>query len=66
MPEHGPLGPGETWKTGQRVPVTGDWTDQYGVVTRHEQGATFPPCFGRKGEYECAYRWLTKAVAAAS
>ena len=26
---HVPKGPRGTWKTGQRVPVTGDWADQY-------------------------------------
>lgn len=51
---HTPLGPRGTWKTGQRVPFTGSWRDQHGVVTTHHAGSTFPPCIGRKGE--CAYR----------
>lgn len=51
---HAPLGLGGRWKTGQRVPYTGDYADQFGVVSRHEVGATFPPCIGRKGE--CAFR----------
>lgn len=59
---HRPLGPNFTWKTGQRVPVDGDYADQYGVVSWHERGATFPPCIGRKGE--CAYRALVKRAAA--
>jgi hypothetical protein len=58
-----PLGPGGTYKTGQRVPVTGDWADQYGVVIWIEQGNTFPPCIDRKGE--CAYRSLIAAAATA-
>ena len=49
-----PLGRGGTWKTGQRVPYTGYWRDQYGVVTHHEVHGTFTPCLNRKGE--CAYR----------
>lgn len=63
MTTHMPQGPDGAWKTGQRVPFDGDWADQYGIVTRHERGATFPPCIDRKGE--CAYRYLVEAVAAA-
>lgn len=48
------LGPGGTYKTGQRVPITGYWADQYGVITHHACHSTFPPCIGRKGQ--CAYR----------
>lgn len=55
-----PLGPGGTWKTGQRVPQAGHYTDQYGVVTTHYEGGTFPPCVGRKGE--CAFRRLAQAI----
>lgn len=44
------------FKTGMRVPVKGDYVDQYGVVTHHEAHRTFPPCIGRKGE--CAFRRL--------
>lgn len=51
---HVPLGPGGSWKTGQRVPATGHYTDQYAFTSFHEAGATFGPCIGRKGE--CAYR----------
>jgi hypothetical protein len=47
----------DLWKTGQRVPMTGSWVDQHGMVTYHEEHTTFPPCIGRKGE--CAYRRLT-------
>lgn len=61
---HVPLGPGDTWKTGQRVPFAGDWADQYGDVTRFEDGHTFPPCIGRKGE--CAYRFLVQPAATAA
>lgn len=45
-------------KTGQRVPFTGYYTDQYGYVSLHQAHATFPPCIGRKGE--CAYRTLNR------
>lgn len=54
MLRHRPKGPNETWKTGQRVPSTGRYVDQYGVVTWHDAGATFPPCIDRKGT--AAYR----------
>lgn len=54
MSYHRPLGPSGEWKTGQRVPTTGNYADQYGLVTWHEQGGTFPPCIDRKGE--CAWR----------
>ena len=47
---------GERWKTGQRVPITGNYRDQYGVVSFHEVHRTFPPCIGRKGE--AAFRTL--------
>lgn len=56
MTNRGPLGAGGTWKTGQRVEVTGHYRDQYGVISHHAQHTTFPPCIGRKGE--CAYRAL--------
>ncbi len=49
-----PLGPHGSFKTGQRVPFTGDYADQYGLVSHHDAGTTFPPCIGRKGE--CANR----------
>lgn len=58
----GPLGPKDSWKTGQRVPVTGDWADQYGLVSHHDAGNTFPPCLDRNGE--CAFRILVRAAAA--
>jgi hypothetical protein len=51
---HSPLGPGGTYKTGQRVPLAGYWVDQFGEITNHDSGATFPPCVGRKGT--CAFR----------
>lgn len=60
--EHRPKGPGETWKTGQRVPRTGLWSDQYGSVSRFLAGRTFPPCIDRKGE--CAFRHLVGTAAA--
>lgn len=63
MFKHDPLGPGGSWKTGQRVPRTGSYIDQYGVVTFHDAGGTFPPCIGRKGE--CAFRRLKQAAATA-
>ena len=45
-----PKGTHGRWKTGQRVPETGNYEDQYGFVSHHEQHSTFPPCIGRKGE----------------
>lgn len=63
MLKHFPQGPDGAWKTGQRVPFDGKWADQYGLVSFHERGATFPPCIDRKAE--CAYRYLVEAVAAA-
>ena len=48
------LGVKFTFKTGQRVPWTGEYVDQYGAASFHEAHSTFPPCIGRKGE--CAYR----------
>lgn len=59
---HHPLA-GDRWKTGQRVPVTGFWVDQHGVITHHEEHRTFPPCIGRKGE--AAFRTLMYAAATA-
>lgn len=59
MSRRRPLGPDGSYKTGQRVPFSGVWVDQYGVTTNHTVGATFPPCIGRKGE--CAYRRLLRA-----
>lgn len=58
--KHYPLGPGRSWKTGQRVPTTGTYVDQHGVPSHHDEHDTFPPCVGRKGEV--AYRWLVKAA----
>lgn len=58
MTSHVPLGPGETWKTGQRVPESGLWADQYGDVNHFEGGRTFPPCLGIKGA--CAFRYLVQ------
>ncbi len=65
MKRHLGLGPDGQYKTGQRVPYSGYWADQYGVTTFHQLGATFPPCIDRKGE--CAYRELIRedVVAAA-
>lgn len=56
-----PLGPNDTWKTGQRVPSSGNWVDQYGQVNRFEMHSTFPPVVARKGG-ECAYRRFVQAV----
>lgn len=64
--KHNPLGPNGSWKTGQRVPVTGVYVDQDGVVSEHDEHDTFPPCvgFGRKGEV--AYRYLIRATGTAA
>lgn len=61
---HRPLGPHQTWKTGQRVPTAGIWVDQHGQVNHFDQGTTFPPCVDRKGG-EAAFRRLIKAAATA-
>lgn len=61
---HLPKGPDGSWKTGQRVPFSGYWSDQYGDVTRFTEGHTFPPCIDRKGE--CAYRHLIESATAAT
>jgi len=45
--KHSPLGPNDSWKTGQRVPSTGNYRNQYGQVVRFDIGTTFPPCVGR-------------------
>lgn len=57
---HRPLGPGGTWKTGQRVQQDGHYADQFNVITTHYEGDTFPPCVGRKGEG--ANRRLVQAI----
>lgn len=59
-----PLGPGGTWKTGQRVPETGNWVDQHGQMNHFDEGTTFPPCVSWKGG-DVAYRQLVKAAATA-
>jgi hypothetical protein len=58
-----PKGPNNTFKTGQRVPWSGTYVDQYDVPSRHKAGKIFPPCLGRRGE--CAYRKLVKAATTA-
>jgi hypothetical protein len=60
---HRPKGPDGSWKTGQRVPLTDHWVDQYGTVSFHEAGTTFPPCLFHKGE--CAFRRAYQAAATA-
>lgn len=49
---------GPVYKTGMRVPFSGNYIDQHGVSSFHEAHRTFPPCIGRKGE--CALRRLSK------
>lgn len=58
---HLPLGPNGTWKTGQRVPTSGIYVDQYGLVSEHDEHDIFLFCvgFGRKGEV--AFRFLVEA-----
>lgn len=58
-----PLGPAGTWKTGQRVPFSGDYVDQYGQVNRFEAHTTFPPVVARKGG-ECAFRRFVRSTQA--
>jgi hypothetical protein len=57
---NGPLGPNGTWKTGQRVPATGTWEDQYGQRSVFHEHGTFITCIGRKGEV--AFRKLVRAA----
>lgn len=64
MSTHVPKGPDGTWKTGQRVPFAGFWSDQFGHVNRFDTGTTFPPCIDRKGE--CAFRYLVMPAVAAA
>lgn len=59
-----PLGPNGTWKTGQRVPFTGFWCDQYGQVNFFEKHSTFPPVVAHDGG-PVAYRTFIKAAATA-
>ncbi len=59
---HQPLGPGGTWKTGQRVPFTGTYVDQHGVPSHHEAHDTFPPCVGRKGDVAFRVLIITAVV----
>lgn len=44
-----PKGPNGTYTTSQRVPWTGTYVDQYGGLSYHKKGGTFPPCPGRQG-----------------
>jgi hypothetical protein len=60
--KHNPLGPGGTWKTGQRVPRDGDYENQYGQLVRFDAGTTFPPRVGRKSGGEVAY-WTIRPAA---
>ncbi|OYN82954.1 hypothetical protein [Mycolicibacterium sphagni] len=39
----GPLGPNGSWKQGQRVPVGGQWIDQFGRILDLTAHFTFPP-----------------------
>jgi hypothetical protein len=63
MRKHRPQGPGESWKTGQRVPETGVYTDQYGLVQHFEVATTFPPCMNLDDVSECAFRVLVDEAA---
>lgn len=60
---HRPLGPGGTWKTGQRVPDSAYYVDQHGVTTWFYAGSTFPPCIGRKGEGAFRKPWRHRTTA---
>jgi hypothetical protein len=53
---------GPRFKTGQRVPTTGVYRDQFGTKSRHEAHHTFPPAIGQKGA--CAWRVLVLVLAA--
>lgn len=64
MAAHIPKGPAGTWKTGQRVPVSGFWRDQHGQVNFFELRSTFPPCIQPDGG-DVAFRTLVRAAATA-
>lgn len=49
-----PLGPDDSFKSGQRCPRSGLWRDQRGNTCRFDEHSTFPPVPGRNGG-ECAY-----------
>ncbi|MFC7219209.1 hypothetical protein ACFQLX_13680 [Streptomyces polyrhachis] len=67
MRRHLPKGPNGSWKTGQRVPETGFWVDQNGLINHFEVGDTFPPtCTGFSRKSECAYRIRVEVAAQAS
>lgn len=59
-----PLGPGGTYKTGQRVPKTGYWRDQTGQVNFFEKHSTFPPVVSHDGG-PVAFRTFIRAAATA-
>jgi hypothetical protein len=59
---HRPLGPGGSWKTGQRCPEAGQWVDQHGQVNHFDYGSTFPPCISPDGG-EVAFRLLFVSAA---
>lgn len=50
-----PLGPANTYKTGQRCPRRGRWMDQRGNICFFEAHSTFPPVPGRRFGGGCAY-----------
>lgn len=51
---------GMTYKTGNRVPVTGDYRDQRGVVVTFYKYTTFSPLCGKGTGGGCAYYRLVK------
>lgn len=63
---HRPLGPGGTWKQGQRVPATGWWKNQLGQVAMLDAKSTFPPPFGKNPNRIVTYWTLIRAAATAN
>ena len=46
---------GKLYKTGNRVPVTGDYADQRGVIVTFYKYTTFSPLCGNRSGGGCAY-----------
>ena len=49
-----PIGKDGSWKTGQRTPESGLYTDQYGSPTYFYEAGTFPPVRGTSHR-ECGW-----------
>ena len=52
---HAPLPESALYKTGEKVPISGNWEDQHEWVDRFESETTFPPSTDCDGP--CVYRY---------